>query len=87
MQQRTIPRLFQLAPGIVASLGYSGRGVPTGTMMGTVLAEWAKGLPEKDRALKPERMAAAPAYMKIMPRLFQSYFRWRDGTELPPHAD
>ena len=63
-------------------------------MMGTVLAEWAKGLPEKDLALKPERMAAAPAYMKIMPRLFQSYFRWRDnraarrdGTELPPHAD
>jgi hypothetical protein len=38
-------------------------------------------------------MEAAAPYMKIMPRLFQSYFRWRDnraarrdGTELPPHA-
>jgi glycine/D-amino acid oxidase-like deaminating enzyme len=93
MQQRTIPRLFELAPGVIASLGYSGRGVPTGTMMGTVLAEWAKGLPDKDLALRPEPMRAAPAYMKVMPRLFLSYFRWRDnrvarrdGTELPPHA-
>jgi glycine/D-amino acid oxidase-like deaminating enzyme len=93
IQRRTIPRLFQLAPGVVASLGYSGRGVPTGTMMGTVLAEWARGVPEKDLALKPETMEAAAPYMKIMPRLFQSYFRWRDnraarrdGTELPPHA-
>lgn len=93
MQQRTIPRLFQLAPGVVASLGYSGRGVPTGTMMGTVLAEWAKGLPEKDLALRPESLVPAPFYMKFTPRLFLAYYRWRDnraarreGVELPPHA-
>lgn len=93
MQRRTIPRLFNLAPGVVASLGYSGRGVPTGTMMGTVLAEWAKGLPERDLALRPEPLAKAPAYMGVAPRLFLSYRRWRDnraarrdGTELPPHA-
>jgi glycine/D-amino acid oxidase-like deaminating enzyme len=93
MQSRTIPRLFELAPGVVASLGYSGRGVPTGTMMGTVLADWAGGVAARDLTLRPEPLAAAPAYMKIMPRLFLSYFRWRDnraarsdGTELPPHA-
>jgi glycine/D-amino acid oxidase-like deaminating enzyme len=93
VQPRTIPRLFELAPGVMASLGYSGRGVPTGTMMGTVLADWARGVPVRDLALKPEPLAAAPAYMKVMPRLMLSYFRWRDnraarrdGTELPPHA-
>jgi glycine/D-amino acid oxidase-like deaminating enzyme len=93
MQQRTIPRLFQLAPGVVASLGYSGRGVPTGTMMGTVLAEWAMGVPEKDLALKLEPLARVPAYMKVAPQLMLRYFRWRDnraarhdGTKLPPHA-
>lgn len=92
MQQRTIPRLFQLAPGVVASLGYSGRGVPTGTMMGTVLAEWAMGVPEKDLALKLEPLAKVPAYMKVAPQMMLRYFRWRDnraarrdGTELPPH--
>jgi glycine/D-amino acid oxidase-like deaminating enzyme len=92
MQPRTIPRLFQLAPGVVASLGYSGRGVPTGTMMGTVLADWALGVPEKDMALKTEPLAKAPAYMKIAPQLVLRYYRWRDnrasrrdGTPLPPH--
>jgi glycine/D-amino acid oxidase-like deaminating enzyme len=92
MQPRTIPRLFQLAPGVVASLGYSGRGVPTGTMMGTVLAEWAMGVPEKDLALRLEPLAKVPAYMKVAPQLMLRYFRWRDnraarrdGTPLPPH--
>lgn len=93
MQPRTIPRLFDLAPGVVASIGYSGRGVPTGTMMGTVLAEWAKGVPERDLTLRPEPLAKAPFYMKVMPRLFLSYYRWRDnraarreGVALPPFA-
>src|SRR5260221_359782 len=78
MQPRTIPRLFELAPGIVASLGYSGRGVPTGTVMGTVLAEWAMGKPVSELALKPEPFAPAPLYMKIAPRAFLAYSRWRD---------
>ncbi len=78
MQPRTIPRLFELAPGIVASLGYSGRGVLTGTMMGTVLAEWAMGKPAAELALPPEKLTPAPLYMKIAPRAFLSYFRLRD---------
>ncbi len=92
MQPRTIPRLFELAPGIVASLGYSGRGVPTGTVMGTVLAEWAMGKPVSELALKPEPLAPAPLYMKIAPRAFLAYSRWRDqrmarreGARPPPY--
>ena len=93
MQERTIPRLYSLAPGIVAALGFSGRGVPTGTMIGGILADWARGVPEEDLALEPEPLRAAPAYMRIAPKVMLSYYRWRDnrqarrdGVELPPHA-
>jgi glycine/D-amino acid oxidase-like deaminating enzyme len=37
------PRLFELAPDIAASLGYSGRGICTATIMGHELARWAAG--------------------------------------------
>jgi hypothetical protein len=83
--------LFELAPGIVASLGYSGRGMPTGTMMGTVLADWALGMPVQDMALKPEPLRAAPFFTAIAPRLLLSCYRWRDnravrrdGNKPPP---
>ncbi len=78
MQPRTIPRLFGLAPGIIASLGYSGRGVPTGTMMGTVLADWALGTKPEDLALPIEPLKSAPLYMRFLPRILLSYFRYRD---------
>ncbi|CAM5763008.1 Gamma-glutamylputrescine oxidoreductase [Labrys miyagiensis] len=91
MQPKTIPRLFQLAPGVVASLGYSGRGVPTGTMMGTVLTEWALGAPAQDLALPLEPLRSAPFYMNFAPRLFLAWYRLRDqqraragGADPPP---
>lgn len=79
MQLRTIPRLFELAPGIVASLGYSGRGVPTGTMMGTVLADWAQGVPMAEMAMRPEPMQAAPGFMSVAPRAYLAWSRLMDG--------
>lgn len=90
MQPKTIPRLFNLAPGIVASLGYSGRGVPTGTMMGTVLAEWAMGAKPEDLTLPLEPLRAAPFYMNFLPRLFLAWYRFNDqrlaraGGATPP---
>jgi glycine/D-amino acid oxidase-like deaminating enzyme len=90
MQPKTIPRLFDLAPGIVASLGYSGRGVPTGTMMGTVLAEWALGAKPEDLALPLEPLRSAPFYMGFAPRLFLAWYRFNDrrlaraGGAMPP---
>jgi len=78
MQPKTIPRLFDLAPGVVASLGYSGRGVPTGTMMGTVLAEWAMGARREDLALPLEPLRTVPLYMNFAPRLFLAWSRFRD---------
>jgi glycine/D-amino acid oxidase-like deaminating enzyme len=38
-----LPGLHQLAPGVMAALGYNGRGVGMATVMGGVLARWACG--------------------------------------------
>lgn len=93
MQYRTIPRLYNLAPGVVALTGLSGRGVPTGSMLGAILCEWAMGMPENALALRLEPLTAAPFYMSFGPQLTLRYYRvrdWvaarRDGAALPPHA-
>ena len=93
MQHRTVPRLYGLAPGVVALTGLSGRGVPTGSMLGGILAEWAMDLPEKELSLKIEPLHKAPRYMSYAPGLTLRYYRasdWvrskLDGAPLPPHA-
>lgn len=93
MQYRTVPRFYDLAPGVVALTGLSGRGVPTGSMLGSILSEWALGKPENELALKLEPMKAAAFYMGFAPKMMLRYYRLRDnistklaGAELPPHA-
>ena len=93
MQRRTIPRLYDLAPGVVALTGLSGRGVPTGSMLGGILSEWAMGVPERDLSLKLEPMRTAPFYMSFAPQMMLRYYRVsdrmaarREGAALPPHA-
>ena len=93
MQYRTIPRLYDLAPGVVALTGLSGRGVPTGSMLGGILSEWALDVPEQDLSLKVEPLHKAPFYMSFGPQLTLRYYRARDwlktrmdGAPLPPHA-
>ncbi|MBS7542166.1 NAD(P)/FAD-dependent oxidoreductase [Ancylobacter oerskovii] len=93
MQVKTVPRLYGLAPGVAALTGLSGRGVPTGSMLGGILAEWALGVPEKDLALKVEPLKPAPFYMSYAPKLRLRYFRHQDtraaqreGADIPPHA-
>lgn len=93
MQPLTVPRLYDLAPGVAALTGLSGRGVPTGSMLGGVLAEWARGVPEKDLALRVERFRPAPFYMSFAPQMVLRWERLRDNMRarsarvpLPPHA-
>jgi glycine/D-amino acid oxidase-like deaminating enzyme len=42
------PHLHQMGDGIVAGLGYNGRGVAMATAMGKVLADWASGTKAAD---------------------------------------
>lgn len=92
MQRHTIPRLYNLGPGALACTGLSGRGVPTGTMLGGILADWAEGTAENDLALPVERLHHAPLYMSFAPAMMLRWYGFkdnlvarRDGVELPPH--
>lgn len=92
MQRRTIPRLYSLAPGVAAMTGLSGRGVPTGSMLGGILSEWAMGVSEADLGLRVEPLHRSPAYMAFAPQLALRGYRLRDfvaakrqGAPLPPH--
>jgi glycine/D-amino acid oxidase-like deaminating enzyme len=40
-----VPHLHQLAPGMITTLGYSGRGIGPGTAMGTWMAKYLMGTP------------------------------------------
>ncbi|WP_430244287.1 NAD(P)/FAD-dependent oxidoreductase [Neorhizobium sp. DAR64861/K0K2] len=93
MQMKTIPRLYDLAPGVIACTGLSGRGVPTGSMLGGILSEWALGVPDKDLSLKMEPLHKAPMLMSFAPGLRLRYFRMqenratrKEGVALVPHA-
>ncbi|MDQ2068125.1 FAD-binding oxidoreductase [Xinfangfangia sp. CPCC 101601] len=93
MQYKTTPRLYGLAPGVVALTGLSGRGVPTGTMLGGVLSEWAMGVPETDLSLPIEPLHKAPYWMKHAPNYKLREMRAIDnlssrigGVTLPPFA-
>jgi len=80
MQRKTIPRLYGLGPGVIALTGLSGRGVPTGSMLGWILADWAREVPAEVLALPIEPISAAPAYMAFAPSLALRYYRWRDNS-------
>ncbi|GAB5467620.1 MAG: FAD-binding oxidoreductase [Rhodospirillales bacterium] len=92
MQRHTIPRLYQLAPGVVAVTGLSGRGVPTGCILGDILSDWARGVAERDLALPIEPLRPAPGYMGFAPGLALKYYALRSrlselraGVPSPPH--
>ena len=53
-QYRTLPRIFRLDDGVYACLGFSGRGVPTATAAGSVLADLLSGSPSGDLSLPVE---------------------------------
>jgi glycine/D-amino acid oxidase-like deaminating enzyme len=38
-----LPRLQEVAPGLLAGFGYNGRGVAMATLMGSLLARWSCG--------------------------------------------
>lgn len=92
MQRSTIPRLYALGAGAVAVTGLSGRGVPTGCILGDILSDWARGKDEAELALPIEPLRPAPRYMSLAPKLLLRSYAWRarlaellSGAPSPPH--
>ncbi|MEM8728946.1 MAG: FAD-binding oxidoreductase [Pseudomonadota bacterium] len=48
MTRSHYPGMHQIAPNVMAGLGFNGRGVAMATVMGTLLADWARGMPEAE---------------------------------------
>lgn len=42
------PHLNLVAPGVMAAMGYNGRGVAVASAMGKFLADWAMDMPEDE---------------------------------------
>lgn len=76
------PYLLDLAPGIVACLGYSGRGIGMATMLGREVAAWARGAQDlNDLALPVSRGSYLPYYdLRAMAvNIAVQYYRARDN--------
>lgn len=76
-----LPRYHELAPGIHAGLGYSGRGIAIGTAMGKFLAERALGQHEAEAPIPRSPLRTLPLHDVIVPlsRMLVLYYRWRDA--------
>jgi len=62
MTRDHLPHLHEIAPGLLAGLGYNGRGVAMATVMGRILAQWALGAAAEELALPVTRLAPIPLH-------------------------
>ncbi len=83
------PRLFELAPGIGAALGYSGRGICTATILGAELARWAAGEAGIDELAMPASSFRTLPYYALRGIIVESavrYYSFRDRVADPGQA-
>jgi len=78
-----LPHLHELAPGLLAGLGYNGRGVAMATMMGRLLARLALGVPAAELGFPVTAMRPVPlhALSGIAVRAAIQYLRLADALE------
>jgi glycine/D-amino acid oxidase-like deaminating enzyme len=62
MTRDHLPHLHEIAPGLLAGLGYNGRGVAMATVMGRILAHWATGTPASELAFPVTPQAPIPMH-------------------------
>ena len=55
-----MPGLFKLSPRTAAGIGFNGRGVGMATVMGTILSDWAQGMPEAEIDFPVKQPRAIP---------------------------
>lgn len=81
-QYRTVPRLYQLDDNVYSCLGYSGRGVPTATAAGTVLADLLEGKDPAGLSLPVEPFKRALPGLAALQALQMRYARARDRIRM-----
>ena len=83
MTPERLPRYHELAGGMIAALGYSGRGIALGTAVGRMLAQRALGTPASELALPAVPLKPLPMHDLVVPlaRTLSWYFRWRDTRD------
>lgn len=81
MTQDHYPHLSRVAPGIMAAMGYNGRGLATATALGKVLAEWAAGAREEELPFPVTLPRQIPFHFLRKPAVAAvvAWSRWRDG--------
>jgi glycine/D-amino acid oxidase-like deaminating enzyme len=83
MTQERLPRYHELAGGMVAALGYSGRGIALGTAVGRMMAQRILGTPASELALPALPLKPLPMHDLVVPlaRTLSWYFRWKDTRD------
>ena len=81
MTRDHLPHLHEVAPGLLAGLGYNGRGVAMATVMGRILASWACGAPASELGFPVTSLAPIPLHRfnQIGARLAIQGLRALDG--------
>jgi len=76
-----LPHLHELAPGVLAGLGYNGRGVAMATTMGRLLAQRVLGAPASELGfpVTPVRPIRLHAFSGLGARATIQYLRMLDG--------
>jgi glycine/D-amino acid oxidase-like deaminating enzyme len=76
-----LPRLQEVAPGLLAGFGYNGRGVAMATMMGLLLARWSAGQPAAELGFPVTQVDPLPlhGFSQIGARVAVQYLRTLDG--------
>jgi glycine/D-amino acid oxidase-like deaminating enzyme len=76
-----LPRLQEVAPGLLAGFGYNGRGVAMATMMGSLLARWSSGHPVEELGFPVTEVDPLPlhGFSQLGARVAVQFFRTLDG--------
>ncbi len=82
MTRDHLPHLHELAPGLIAGLGYNGRGVAMATVMGRLLAQRTMGMSEAELAFPVTRVRPIPFHRcsSVAARAAVRYLRAVDGV-------
>jgi glycine/D-amino acid oxidase-like deaminating enzyme len=76
-----LPRLQEVAPGLLAGFGYNGRGVAMATVMGSLLARWSAGAAPEELGFPVTPVDPLPMhrFSQMGARVAVQYLRSLDG--------